>query len=51
MIEQYNNGEVNPASYDICTNHSSYLKKLAKFFVKNQREFDIRYWKLDGFAT
>lgn len=51
FLESNGNGEHNPASDDICTNHKVYLEKLQGFFIDCQKKYDISYWKLDGFAT
>lgn len=51
FLEENGNGKLNRNSSDICTNHKVYLQKLKSFFLDCQEQFDINYWKLDGFLV
>lgn len=51
FLEKNGNGKLNENSQDICTNHRVYLQKLKEFFLDCQQEYDINYWKLDGFMV
>jgi hypothetical protein len=50
-LEKKGFGAYNSASKDICVADKTYLKNLKEFIVKSTLEFDIGYWKLDGFAV
>lgn len=49
-IEKAGKGYYNADAGDICVGSERYLKNLSEFFVKTTNEFDIDYWKLDGFC-
>lgn len=51
FLEENGNGKLNRNSSDICTNHKVYLQKLKSFFLDCQEQFDVNYWKLDGFLV
>ena len=51
MLEATGNGTVNRINYDIVTGDKQYLKKLEEFFLKCQNDYDVNYWKLDGFCA
>lgn len=51
FLEKNGNGTVNKANYDIVTGDKQYLKKLEEFFLKCQNDYDINYWKFDGFCA
>ncbi len=44
------NGYLNRQAKDICVASSKYIDKLNDFLVETTKEFDIDYWKLDGFC-
>lgn len=44
-------GTYNNNSGDIVTGDSVYLSRLQQFFLKCQKDYDINYWKLDGFVV
>lgn len=50
-LEKKGNATYNKNAYEIVTGDSVYVEKLEKFFLDNQRKYDINYWKLDGFCT
>lgn len=49
-IEKSGNGFYNADSDDICIGSETYIKKVQDFLIKTTKEFDISYWKFDGFA-
>lgn len=49
-IEKNGMGAYNAASGDICVADAVYLSNLEKFILQSAKEFDIGYWKLDGFC-
>lgn len=51
FLQNNGNGEYNPGSADIVTNHKRYLELLNEFFLDAQDKYKINYWKFDGFTT
>ena len=51
FLEQKGNGTYSTTTDDIVTGDSVYVAKLRDFFIKQQQEYGVNYWKLDGFAT
>ena len=51
LLEQNGNGTYSTTTYDAVTGDSVYVAKLRNFFIKQQRDYGVNYWKLDGFAT
>ncbi len=51
FLEQHGNGTYSTTTYDVVTGDSVYVAKLRDFFIKQQRDYGVNYWKLDGFAT
>lgn len=49
-MQRAGNGYLNKQSRDICVASSKYVEKLGDFLVDTTKEFDIDYWKLDGFC-
>lgn len=49
-IEKAGNGFYNTESNDICVGSHKYIQNLEEFLIKTTREFDVAYWKLDGFC-
>lgn len=49
-MQRAGNGYVNKQAYDICVASSKYVEKLGDFLIDTTDEFDIDYWKLDGFC-
>lgn len=49
-IEKAGNGAFNSKSKDICIADKTYQKNVEKFILKTTKEFDINYWKFDGFC-
>ncbi len=49
-IEKKGNGAYNAQSQDICVADKIYLQNLESFLLKVSKEFDINYWKFDGFC-
>ena len=49
-MQRAGNGYFNKQSRDICIASSKYVEKLTDFLVDTTKEFDIDYWKLDGFC-
>lgn len=49
-IEKNGMGSFNAQSRDICVADKSYQKNLTDYILKATKEFDISYWKLDGFC-
>lgn len=49
-IEKSGNGYYNKESNDICVGSEKYINKLQEFFISNANDYDIDYWKLDGFC-
>lgn len=49
-IEKGGFGAYNAQSYDICVADKTYQQNVEKFLVDTTKEFDISYWKLDGFS-
>lgn len=43
-------GAYNSQSRDICVGDKTYQKNVEEFLLKTTEEFDIGYWKLDGFC-
>lgn len=51
LLEANGNGTYSTTTYDAVTGDSVYVSKLRQFFIKQQRDYGVNYWKLDGFAT
>lgn len=49
-IEKNGLGAYNAQAKDICIADQAYQENVAKFLVSTTKEFDINYWKLDGFC-
>jgi hypothetical protein len=49
-IEKSNLGAYNALSRDICIADKTYQQNLQDFVLKTTRDFDIDYWKFDGFC-
>lgn len=49
-MQRAGNGYLNKQAKDICVASSKYVEKLGDFLVDTTNEFDIDYWKLDGFC-
>ena len=50
-IEQAGNGHVNSASNDICVIDEVYFNKVSNLLLEYMKDYNIGYWKLDGFAA
>lgn len=51
LLEKNGYGTYSTTTYDAVTGDSVYVAKLRDFFLKQQRNYGVNYWKLDGFAT
>lgn len=51
LLERNGYGTYSTTTYDAVTGDSVYVAKLRDFFLKQQRNYGVNYWKLDGFAT
>lgn len=49
-MEKKGTGAYNPQAQDICVADKTYLDNLEAFLLKSAKEFDIDYWKFDGFC-
>lgn len=49
-IEKAGNGAYNAQARDICVADKTYQKNVQDFILKTTRDFDINYWKFDGFC-
>lgn len=49
-IEKSGNGYFNKESKDICIGSEKYVKNAEEFLVQNTLDYEIDYWKLDGFC-
>lgn len=49
-MEKSGLGACNALSRDICVADKTYQENVCKFLVDTTKEFDISYWKLDGFS-
>ncbi len=49
-VEKASLGAYNAQADDICVADKSYCENVEKFIVKSTKEFDIGYWKFDGFC-
>jgi len=49
-MEKKGFGAYNSQSYDICVADKTYQKNAGDFLLKATKEFDINYWKFDGFC-
>lgn len=49
-MQRAGNGYLNKEAKDICVASTKYVEKLSEFLVETTKEFDIDYWKLDGFC-
>lgn len=50
QIEKAGNGFVNKKAHDICVASEKYIEKVSSLMLDYQRDFNLTYWKLDGFA-
>lgn len=51
VARENGNGTYSTTTYDAVTGDSVYVSKLKDFFLTQQRNYGVNYWKLDGFAT
>ena len=51
LLEKNGFGTYSTTTYDAVTGDSVYIDKLRDFFITQQRNYGVNYWKLDGFAT
>lgn len=49
-IEKSGLGSFNADAKDICIADKNYQKNLCEFILKSTKEFDVDYWKIDGFC-
>ncbi|MDD6728803.1 MAG: hypothetical protein PUE08_06270 [Eubacteriales bacterium] len=49
-IEKKGLGAYNAQAHDICVADKTYQQNVEKFILKTTKEFDISYWKFDGFC-
>lgn len=49
-MEKSGFGSYNAQSKDICVGDRTYQKNIRDFLINTTRDFDINYWKLDGFC-
>lgn len=49
-MEKSGKGAFNAQAHDICVADKTYQKNVKEFLLKTTKEFDISYWKLDGFC-
>lgn len=49
-IEKGGNGYFNKESKDICIGSEKYVKNAEDFLIQNTLDYEIDYWKLDGFC-
>lgn len=49
-IQKGGNGYYNASSQDICVSSDKYVDKMQNLMLGFQKEFNLNYWKLDGFA-
>lgn len=49
-IEKSGNGAYNAQARDICVADKTYQKNIENFILKATRDFDLDYWKFDGFC-
>lgn len=50
-FQKAGNGYWNKEGNEICVASTTYVEKLQNFLIEQTKAYDIRYWKLDGFAT
>lgn len=50
-IQNAGNGHVNTASNDICIIDQVYFEKTSDLLLKYMEDYNVGYWKLDGFAA
>ncbi len=48
-LEKAGNGVLNPDGKDICVADRSYQQLLKAYLIRTTKEYNIGYWKLDGF--
>lgn len=48
-MEKAGKGGYNKSSKDVCVSSKKYIKNITKYYLEQDRKFDINYWKLDGF--
>lgn len=49
-IQKAGLGYLNKNSHDICVGSAKYVENLEKFLIDTTAQYDINYWKLDGFC-
>lgn len=49
-MEKKGLGAYNSQSYDICVADKTYQNNVKDFILKTTKDFDINYWKFDGFC-
>ena len=49
-IQSGQNGYYNAESKDICVASSRYIDKLCDYLIETTKQYDLSYWKLDGFC-
>ncbi len=49
-VSRAGNGFMNPFGEDLCVASSKYLELLGDFICEKTNEYQLGYWKLDGFA-
>lgn len=50
-IQRAGTGFYNKEGKEICVASTTYVKNLQEFLIKQTKDYNIDYWKLDGFAT
>ena len=49
-MEKLGKGSFNSEAKDVCVADKTYVKNVTDFILKSTKEFDIDYWKFDGFC-
>ena len=49
-MEKLGKGSFNSEAKDVCVADKTYIKNVTDFILKSTKEFDIDYWKFDGFC-
>ncbi len=49
-MEKLGKGSFNAEAKDVCVADKTYIKNVTDFILKSTKEFDIDYWKFDGFC-
>lgn len=50
LVKSGKGSKANGAGGDIDVANRTYVKELEKFFIQQQQDYGVNYWKLDGFA-